>query len=77
MANSFILRIDDRSKEVLVESIRERLVAAEKRILSGDYSQEAMLAYEEYTILIKGLICARPYVDEEKTGIESVDVDLS
>jgi len=70
MANTFVLKIDDRSKQVMVDCLREKLVEAENAVVAGDYSDTALLRYEEYSILVRGLISARP----QPKAPETVDI---
>jgi hypothetical protein len=75
MANTFILKIDDRSKELMVQTIREKLVEAENAVIAGDYSDQALLRYEEFSILVRGLISARPQPKADAGAVEAVDID--
>lgn len=60
MAVSFSIRFDTRSKEILLESLRSKLAIAESEICSGDYSDEALIRYEETLQLFRGILYAKP-----------------
>ena len=60
MAVSFTIRFDTRSKEVLLDSLRKELIAAEEEIRSGDYSNEALIRHEEVLQIFRGILYSKP-----------------
>lgn len=60
MAVSFSIRFDTRSKEVLLDSLRKELIAAEEEIRSGDYSNEALIRHEEVLQIFRGILYSKP-----------------
>lgn len=65
MAVSFSIRFDTRSKEILLDSLRGILTAAENDICSGDYSDDALIRYEETLQLFRGILYAKPETQTE------------
>ena len=60
MAVSFSIRFDTRSKEVLLDSLRKELIAAEEEIRSGDYSNDALIRHEEVLQIFRGILYSKP-----------------
>lgn len=60
MAVSFTIRFDTRSKEVLLDSLRKELIAAEEEIRSGDYSNDALIRHEEVLQIFRGILYSKP-----------------
>ena len=68
MSVSFSIRFDTRSKEILLESLRSKLSIAEIAICSGDYSDSALIQYEETLQLFRGILYAKP---ESQTEVDT------
>lgn len=60
MAVSFSVTFDSRSKEILLDSLKKELSAAEEAIRGGDYSTEALIRHEEVLQLVRGILYSKP-----------------
>ena len=65
MAPQFTVRFDTRTKEVIIASLKKELSIAEEVITNGDYSQEALIRYEELNRVIRGILFSKPEEQEE------------
>ena len=66
MAPSFSIRFDTRSKEVLLEALKKELNTAQENITCGDYSEAALIRYEEVNRLVRGILFSKPEEEEDK-----------
>ena len=64
MAVSFTITFDTRSKEILLDSLKKELAAAEDEIRGGDYSTEALVRHEEVLQLVRGILYSKPVSPE-------------
>lgn len=60
MAIEFTINFDTRTKEVLLDCLMKEMSLAEDAISSGDYSQEALMKYEELLRIRRGILYVRP-----------------
>ena len=82
---TYTLRIDDRGREVLLQSLKLVKNAAEEPIVKGDYDQEVLQQYEELLQLHRGVLYVRPDPEPEveepvvgpEAGINQHTVDIS
>jgi len=58
----YTIRFDGRSKEILVNLIKEAMVESEQKIMSGDTSNEAKIIHQELLMLYKGVLYSDPQV---------------
>lgn len=81
MAN-YIVRIDDRSKEVIVGLLKDIQDQLEADILEGKRDENTLLRHEEALRLRRGFLYSTPEIvppdqeEETKEGELEVDVDL-
>lgn len=66
----YTLRIDERSRQVLLNSLRLVQNAAEEPILSGVYDEEQRIRYEELLQLHRGILYIQP---DPEPSTEPVD----
>ena len=59
MAIEFTINFDTRTKEVLLDCLMKEMSLAEDAISSGDYSQEALMKYEELLRIRRGILYVR------------------
>ena len=60
MSITFHVNFDTRTKEVLLACLGKEMALVEERITTGDYSTEAMTAYEELLRIRRGILYAPP-----------------
>ena len=60
MSVEFTINFDTRTKEVLLDSLLKEMMLAEDAIRSGDYSDTAMMRYEELLRIHRGILYAKP-----------------
>ena len=65
MDQTFNIRFDARTKEVITQALYEAQAKAASAVLAGDYSEEALTRVEELSQVIRGVLYSRPVVTEE------------
>ena len=64
MTVEFTINFDTRTKEVLLDCLSKEMSLAEDAIRSGDYSQEALMRYEELLRIHRGILYVKPKQQE-------------
>ena len=60
MSVEFTINFDTRTKEVLLDCLIKEMMLAEDAIRSGDYSESAMMRYEELLRIHRGILYVKP-----------------
>ena len=60
MSVEFTINFDTRTKEVLLDCLLKEMMLAEDSIRSGDYSESAMMRYEELLRIHRGILYCNP-----------------
>ena len=64
------MRFEPETRAVLVKHLMNAMVEVSGKLMSGDYSDENMLAFDELTQLVKGVVMIKPEEVEEAQSDE-------
>ena len=68
------MRFDPDTRAVLVKHLMNAMVEVSGKLMAGDYSDENLVAFDELTQLVKGVVMIKP---EEVESPEEVQSDES
>ena len=54
------MRLDPDTRAVLVKHLMNSMVEVSGKLMGGDYSEENLIAFDELTQLVKGVVMVRP-----------------
>jgi|14BtaG_2_1085337.scaffolds.fasta_scaffold27158_4 hypothetical protein len=63
------MRLDPDTRAILVKYLMNSMVEVSGKLMGGDYSDENLVAFDELTQLVKGVVMIRP---EEVESTEEV-----
>jgi len=54
------MKLDPDTRAVLVKHLMNSMVEVSGKLMGGDYSEENLIAFDELTQLVKGVVMVRP-----------------